>query len=221
VTASTGESNPFQYAGRENDGTGVYYNRRRYYVPEWGRFLSEDPLGLEGGLNRYVYANNDPINWTDPDGLGPLPPGYDPNTWVNLGKDTYRNPPGSTPQEKWWWDTTEQGHGPHWDVDKSYPDYSEQWRYFPDTGQWEEKYGSKLNRQNREEQERRRQEKKDKKNKDRRLFLPAHEPALQPALPIPWWIGIFAAPGGIGAGGGGGGATLFPLNSPGFPVYTY
>jgi RHS repeat-associated protein len=71
VSQSTAESNPFQYAGRENDGTGLYYNRRRYYVPEWGRFLSEDPIGLAGGLNRYVYANNNPINGSDPSGLLP------------------------------------------------------------------------------------------------------------------------------------------------------
>jgi RHS repeat-associated protein len=76
VTATTGESNPFQYAGRENDGTGLYFNRRRYYVPEWGRFLSEDPLGFEGGLNRYTYAGNDPINWTDPSGTTAVGPDY-------------------------------------------------------------------------------------------------------------------------------------------------
>jgi RHS repeat-associated protein len=78
VTQSTGESNPFQYAGRENDGTGLYFNRRRYYVPEWGRFLSEDPLGLEGGLNRYTYAGNDPINWTDPSGTTAV---FGPDYW--------------------------------------------------------------------------------------------------------------------------------------------
>jgi RHS repeat-associated protein len=68
VTASTGEANPIQYAGRENDGTGLYYNRKRYYVPEWGRFLSEDPIGLAGGLNQYVYASNNPLNASDPSG---------------------------------------------------------------------------------------------------------------------------------------------------------
>jgi RHS repeat-associated protein len=70
---STGESNPFQYAGRENDGTGVYYNRARYYVPEWGRFMSEDPLGFAGGLNRYTYADNNPLAATDPLGFALAP----------------------------------------------------------------------------------------------------------------------------------------------------
>jgi RHS repeat-associated protein len=69
TSQSTGEANPFQYAGRENDGTGLYYNRHRYYVPEWGRFMSEDPLGFAAGLNRYVYADNNPLGASDPSGL--------------------------------------------------------------------------------------------------------------------------------------------------------
>lgn len=36
--------NPFQYTGRENDGTGFYYYRARYYSPFYGRFISEDPI---------------------------------------------------------------------------------------------------------------------------------------------------------------------------------
>jgi len=31
-----------------------------------GRFLSEDPIGLAGGINSYVYAGNDPVNGWDP-----------------------------------------------------------------------------------------------------------------------------------------------------------
>jgi RHS repeat-associated protein len=79
---STGEANPFQYAGRENDGaTGLYYNRARYYRPEWGRFISPDPIGFAGGINHYTYAGGDPVNWVDLDGSerrpvpreGPIP----------------------------------------------------------------------------------------------------------------------------------------------------
>ncbi|MGE5894357.1 MAG: RHS repeat-associated core domain-containing protein [bacterium] len=36
--------NPFQYTGRENDGTGLYYYRARYYSPDMQRFISEDPI---------------------------------------------------------------------------------------------------------------------------------------------------------------------------------
>jgi uncharacterized protein RhaS with RHS repeats len=32
-------------------------------------FISEDPIGLWGGINMFVYTDNDPLNWIDPDGL--------------------------------------------------------------------------------------------------------------------------------------------------------
>jgi RHS repeat-associated protein len=70
-TLVTGEQtdNPFQYTGRENDGTGLYYYRMRYYSPELQRFISEDPLRLLGGINFYSYVANDPINLIDPYGF--------------------------------------------------------------------------------------------------------------------------------------------------------
>jgi RHS repeat-associated protein len=62
--------NPFQYTGRENDGTGLQYNRNRCYHPGMGRFISNDPIGLGGGdPNHYPYAGNNPVNATDPLGL--------------------------------------------------------------------------------------------------------------------------------------------------------
>jgi RHS repeat-associated protein len=62
--------NPFQYTGRENDGTGLYYYRARYYSPELQRFISEDPIGLgSGDVNFYAYVGNNPINNIDPLGL--------------------------------------------------------------------------------------------------------------------------------------------------------
>jgi RHS repeat-associated protein len=50
-------------------GTGLYQVRNRWYDPLVGRFASEDPIGLEGGINPYVYAGNDPVDYTDPMGL--------------------------------------------------------------------------------------------------------------------------------------------------------
>ncbi len=61
--------NPFQYTGRENDRTGLYYYRARYYNPELQRFISEDPIRLRGGINFFSYVENSPINWVDPEGL--------------------------------------------------------------------------------------------------------------------------------------------------------
>lgn len=62
--------NPFQYTGRENDGTGLYYYRARYYSPELQRFVTEDPIRFKGGdVNFYAYVKNNPVNWVDPSGL--------------------------------------------------------------------------------------------------------------------------------------------------------
>jgi len=77
TTASgLGSANPFQYTGRENDGTGLYFYRARYYSPTLQRFISEDPLDLGGGdLNLYAYVRNSPTNFTDSSGMiGPLLP---------------------------------------------------------------------------------------------------------------------------------------------------
>jgi RHS repeat-associated protein len=65
-------SNSIQFTGRENDGTGFYYYRARYYSPELHRFVSEDPLGLSSGdANLFSYVSNRPTNSNDPLGLKP------------------------------------------------------------------------------------------------------------------------------------------------------
>jgi RHS repeat-associated protein len=76
LTASTGSLvNSFQYTARESDTeTGLYYYRARYYDPQTGRFLSEDPTGYEGGINYYDYAFNNAVSLIDPLGL-------DGHTW--------------------------------------------------------------------------------------------------------------------------------------------
>jgi len=67
---SSGEStNSLAYTGREQDSEGgLYYYRARYYDPEVGRFISEDPLGFEAGINFYAYVGNNPVNFNDPTG---------------------------------------------------------------------------------------------------------------------------------------------------------
>jgi RHS repeat-associated protein len=119
VTGSA-NSNSTQFTGRENDGTGLYYYRARYYYPGLHRFISEDPkyspyhgsydpatsynpsvsnymerdpnvplFGMRGAcpsmyldsrlLHLYGYANGNPTNLIDPEGLtaGPQSPGCD------------------------------------------------------------------------------------------------------------------------------------------------
>jgi RHS repeat-associated protein len=65
----------------KQDGSGMVYRRARYLDPATGRFTQEDPIGLAGGLNTYGFASGDPVNFSDPLGLCPIPaddcpPGY-------------------------------------------------------------------------------------------------------------------------------------------------
>lgn len=64
--------------------TALYYMRNRWYDPATGRFMSEDPIGLNGGISLYAYAGDEPVNGFDPFGLchhgdgvwdDPVPPG--------------------------------------------------------------------------------------------------------------------------------------------------
>ena len=67
-----GTANPLQYMAREADAaTGLYYVRNRWYDPHMGRFVSEDPIGLAGGINQYAYVENIPTMTRDPFGLSP------------------------------------------------------------------------------------------------------------------------------------------------------
>jgi RHS repeat-associated protein len=70
-TSSSGSlTNPFQFTGREFDSeTSLYFDRARYYDPQTGRFLTEDPIGFDGGINFYAYVLNNPASFVDPFGL--------------------------------------------------------------------------------------------------------------------------------------------------------
>jgi RHS repeat-associated protein len=72
-TTGAASSNPFAFTGREDDGTGYYYYRARYYSPDQKRFIAEDPLEFGGGdTNFYTYVGGNPVNFTDPSGNGPI-----------------------------------------------------------------------------------------------------------------------------------------------------
>lgn len=69
---------PLRFQGQYEDReTGLHYNRYRYYDPDCGRFVSQDPVGLLGGPNTYSYAPS-PISWIDPLGLAKGKGGCDP-----------------------------------------------------------------------------------------------------------------------------------------------
>ena len=70
TTVTGTSSNPFQFTGRENDSTGLYYYRARYYSNTSMRFINEDPINFAGGdPNLYAYVSNNPVQWLDPYGL--------------------------------------------------------------------------------------------------------------------------------------------------------
>jgi len=61
--------NPFRFPGQYYDPeTGLHYNYFRYYNPQTGRYITPDPIGLEGGINLFVYVAGNPINEIDPQG---------------------------------------------------------------------------------------------------------------------------------------------------------
>ena len=64
---------PFKYVGQFGvmaESNGFYYMRARYYDPQAGRFISEDPIGFDGGdVNLYGYVGGNAVNRVDPSGL--------------------------------------------------------------------------------------------------------------------------------------------------------
>jgi RHS repeat-associated protein len=64
---------PWRWPGQyEDEETGLFYNRFRYYDPVSGQYLSADPIGLAGGMRAYAYVK-DTNSWSDPFGLSGAP----------------------------------------------------------------------------------------------------------------------------------------------------
>ncbi|MDZ4853662.1 MAG: SpvB/TcaC N-terminal domain-containing protein [Nitrospirota bacterium] len=60
----------YRYTGMERDEeSGFNYHGARYYAAWLGRWVSCDPIGMDGGLNVYTYADDNPVQYRDPSGL--------------------------------------------------------------------------------------------------------------------------------------------------------
>jgi RHS repeat-associated protein len=81
LASSGAPANEFRFLGLHGimtDGNGLVHMNARYYDPEIGRFLNEDPLGTSAGTNMYAYVEGDPVNRIDPTGLQSGPTGLPP-----------------------------------------------------------------------------------------------------------------------------------------------
>jgi len=58
----------FTFSSKERDASGLVYHGFRYYSPVLCRWISEDPIGEDGGINLYQFCGNNPVNGIDPDG---------------------------------------------------------------------------------------------------------------------------------------------------------
>ncbi|WP_306426934.1 RHS repeat domain-containing protein [Burkholderia sp. AU6039] len=69
-TLAHGVDNPIRFPGQYYDQeSGLHYNRFRYYDPLVGRYINQDPIGLDGGPNLYDYSYSAPTIAYDPTGL--------------------------------------------------------------------------------------------------------------------------------------------------------
>jgi RHS repeat-associated protein len=112
-------TNSYKYTAREDDGSGLYYYRARYYHPRLQRFISEDPSEFSAwDINLYAYVKNSPLSFVDPLGLQslPPPPGIPGGPWQwssdpgNSRGGSYKDPSGRS--------ATYDYRFSHWDVDQ-------------------------------------------------------------------------------------------------------
>lgn len=92
----------YRYTGMERDEeTGMAYHCARYYLPWLGRWLSVDPIGIQGGMNLYSYTKGNPIKFFDQSGTqASTDDNTDPSNFSNF--DSFRAANSEQPEEVVW-----------------------------------------------------------------------------------------------------------------------
>jgi RHS repeat-associated protein len=112
---------PFRWPGQQEDPeTGLYYNRFRYYDPQLGAYVSQDPIGLLGGLAPYRYVA-DPLRFADCYGLIEVDPRTINFSQRTVAKNVLRY---TTDMKKGDWDWSRSGPLNVFDVDGQYVTYN-------------------------------------------------------------------------------------------------
>ena len=130
---------PVGFAGGiPDDATGLVRFGFRDYEPGTGRWAAKDPIFLRGGLNLYVYVENDPINSIDPTGLiepgsmGHHPPGWnDQWTWGPRSRSGPGNSWWDSKGGEWRWGPSDKYHPEgHWDHNP-WDSWNSKWQNVP------------------------------------------------------------------------------------------